>query len=213
MQENVAINGIRKETTKGNLEVSRVYKADYQKEGTITAEIKQTVITKSYYPSKSVTNSHQDNVFGMADFKFEEQEYTNKETRVVWLDVPENSSIEIVAERLSQFPDACLYRILGNKPIITDNQRYAIENGLTSMGVIAESQIVRFPKGHSKEGEIALDSNNKPQYRSVFFKSTACEDQDYRNAEPNDFYITDALASEIEVIESIDGNIVVQDTI
>lgn len=213
MQENVATNGIRKETTKGNLEVSRVYESEYQKEGTITAEIKQTVTTKSYYPSKSVANSHQDNVFGMADFKFEEQEYTNKETRVAWLDVPQNSSQESVMERLSQFPDACLYRVLGNKPVITDNQKYAIENGITSMEVIAESQIVRFPKGHPQEGEIALDPNGKPQYRSIFFKSTACEDQDHRNAEPQDFYITDALAAEIEVVESVDSNVVVQDSI
>ena len=194
---------IRKEQSKSNLEVSRIYSSEYQKEGTVTAEIKQTVTTKSYYPSKSVANNMQDNVFGMADFKFEEQEFENKETRVAWIDVPENSTEESVKERLAQFPDAHLYRVLGNKPVITDNQKYAIENGITSMEVIAESRIVRFPKGHEQEGEIALDQNGKPQYRSVFFKTTNCSDQDHRNAEPQDFYVTEAIASELEVVEGV----------
>lgn len=194
---------IRKETSKSNLEVSRVYESEYQKEGTITAEIKQTVTTKSYYPSKSVANNMQDNVFGMADFKFEEQEYENKETRVAWIDVPVGSTVESVLARLKEFPEAHLYRVLGNKPVITDNQKYAIENGITSMEVIAESQVVRFPKGHESEGEIALDQNGKIQYRSVFFKTTECPDQDHRNADPEDYYATEAIATELEVTEGV----------
>jgi hypothetical protein len=54
-------NKVRKTTIKGELEISRVYAASYQKEGTLTAEIKQTVTTKSYYPSKSVSSNFQDN--------------------------------------------------------------------------------------------------------------------------------------------------------
>ena len=39
---NTENQGIRKEISKGNLEVSRVHATNYQKEGTLTAEIKQT---------------------------------------------------------------------------------------------------------------------------------------------------------------------------
>lgn len=41
---------IRKEVSKSEINVSRVYSSDYQKEGTLTAELKQTIKTTSFYP-------------------------------------------------------------------------------------------------------------------------------------------------------------------
>ena len=87
-------NGIRKVITKSVLTVEKVYKGDYQKDGTLTAQIRQTITTDSYYPGKSVTNDHQDNIFSSAEFNFEEKEYQSVENRLAWIDVPEGSTIE-----------------------------------------------------------------------------------------------------------------------
>lgn len=197
MENTQVVERIRKEISKDGLAVSRVYKSDYQKEGTLTAELRQTVTTKSYYPSKSVANNMQDNIFGQADFGFEEQEYVNNEKRVAWIDVPEGMSAEQVTAKLASFPEATLYRVLSNHPILTDSQVYAINAGLTSKDAFAESQIVRFPEGNENAGKLALDSNGKPQYRAVFFSNAAKDDQDMRTEAADDAYVSEAIAAEI----------------
>ena len=73
-------SGIRKEVSVSGIVVSRVYKSDFQKDGTLTAELKQTISTDSFYPSKSVSNSMQGNIFAMEDFGFTEQKFENNET-------------------------------------------------------------------------------------------------------------------------------------
>ena len=188
--------GVRKETSKGGLEISRVHATAYQKEGTLTAEIKQTVTTNSYYPSKSVSNNMQDNPFSTADFGFTENVYTSNEKRVVWVDVPVGSTAESVATKLASLPTATIYKILANRPIISDSQNYAIGANLTSMEAIADKQAVRFPDGHQEAGKLIL-KDGKPQYKATFFKSEACADQDLRTADPADFYATPTMKIEL----------------
>ena len=188
---------VRKEVSKGALEVSRVYAADYQKEGTLTAEIKQTITTKSYYPSKSVSNNLQDNPFNTSEFGFSENEYTAQETRVVWVDVPVGSTVESVAAKLASLPDANLYKMLANKPILSDNQLYAIGAGLTTKDIIADKQVVRYPTGHPQAGQIILDPQGKVQYKATYFKTTAMADQDLRTADVNDYYATPNMNVEL----------------
>ena len=188
---------IRKEVSKSGLEVTRVYKSDWQKEGTLTAEIKQTVKTSSFYPSKSVSNDMQDNVFGTKDFGFKDQIFENEETRIAWIDVPANATQESVVAQLNQFPNATLYRVLSNKPILTSDQKYAVEAKITTIEVIGARQVVRYPESHPQSGSLVLDLNGKPQYRQVFFKATATEDIDSRTAEPNDFYASNEILAEI----------------
>lgn len=188
---------VRKEVSKGALEVSRVYAADYQKEGTLTAEIKQTITTKSYYPSKSVSNNLQDNPFSTSDFGFSENEYTANETRVVWVEVPVGSTVESVAAKLATLPDANIYKMLANKPILSDNQVYAIGAGLTTKDIIADKQVVRYPSGHPQAGQIILDPQGKVQYKATYFKTTAMADQDLRTADVNDFYATPNMNIEL----------------
>ena len=84
--------GIRKEVKTSSIAVSRVYAANYQKEGTLTAELKQTITVDSYYPAKSVSNSFQDSLFPTKAFGFEEKNYTAEETRVAWIPVPAGST-------------------------------------------------------------------------------------------------------------------------
>ena len=187
---------VRTEVSKGGLEISRVHATAYQKEGTLTAEIKQTVTTKSFYPSKSVANNFQDNPFSTAEFGFAEQEYSSNSKRVVWVDVPVGSTAESVTAKLAALPDATIYRIYANKPILSDNQLYAINAGLTTKDAIADKQVVRYGEGDPQVGKLIL-KNGKPQYKADFFKSTATADQDLRTEDPADFYATPKIKVEL----------------
>jgi hypothetical protein len=190
---------IRKEVSKSEISTSRVYKSDYQKEGTLTAELKQIVTTKSFYPSKSVANSLQDNIFSMSDFGFEEQEYENKEVRVAWIDVPEGMTKEQVQAKLASTEGATLYRILSNKPIISDTEQYTIDNPDldVNLDTFANRQAVRFPNGHENEGELALDANGKVQYRRIAFSTKGVDDVDTRTEDPADYYASPELEAEL----------------
>lgn len=188
--------GKRTTTSKGSLEISRVHATQWQKEGTLTAEIKQTVTTKSYYPSKSVSNNFQDNPFSTSEFGFAEKEFVSDSKRVVWVDVPMESTVESVVAKLAALPEATVYRIYANKPIISDNQAYAITAGLTTKDAIADKQAIRYGEGDPQAGRLIL-KNGKPQYKADFFKSTATADQDLRTEDPADFYATPAMKVEL----------------
>lgn len=198
-------NGIRKVVNTGQLEVSRVFKNTYQKEGTMTAELRQSVVTDSFYPSAQVANDHQDNVFGTEDFGFTEQKYSNTEKRVSWIDVPASATQKQVAVKLASHESANLYKILSNQPILTSSQKSAIDAGLTTKDIIAESQVVRLPEGTQRNGEdvglqLALDPNGKPQYRGVYFSTEGKEDIDNRNSDPEDFYTTEKIKAEMATV-------------
>lgn len=188
--------GKRVEVSKSSLEISRVHATQWQKEGTLTAEIKQTVTTKSFYPSKSVSNNFQDNPFSTSEFGFSEKEFVSNSKRVVWVDVPMDSTLESVTAKLAALPEATIYRIYANKPIISDNQNYAISAGLTSMEAIAEKQVIRYGEGDVNAGKLIL-KNGKPQYKADFFKSTVTADQDLRTEDPADYYATSAMKVEL----------------
>lgn len=188
--------GKRTEISKGGLEISRVHATQWQKEGTLTAEIKQTVTTRSYYPSKSVSNNFQDNPFSTSEFGFSEKEFVSDSKRVVWVDVPMESTVESVVAKLAALPEATVYRIYANKPIISDNQAYAINAGLTTMDAIADKQAIRYGEGDAQAGKLIL-KNGKPQYKADFFKSTATADQDLRTEDPADFYASASMNAEL----------------
>lgn len=195
---------IRKVVTKSPISVSRVYKSDYQKKGTLTAELKQSVKVDSFYPSASIANSLQDNIYGMTDFGFEETEHSNTETRVAWIDVPENSTQEGVAAKLATLPGANLYRVLSNRPIIADTEKYAIlspELDVT-LDTFANRQAVRYPMGSDNPGELVTDTNGKIQYRRIAFSVSPKEDEDIRTAAPDDFYASNSLKQELNGVEA-----------
>lgn len=197
MSTTVKTQEARKEVQKLALEVSRVYKSDFQKEKTLTAELKQTVVTKSFYPSKSVSSNLSDNPFSNEAFGFKDQEYESKEVRVVWIDVPENSTVDSVKATLANLADATLYKILANKPILSDNQIYGIKAGLTTQDAIGDKQAVRYPKTHAQADQLILDSLGKPQYRGIYFKTSNQEDVDMRTMDPADFYATATMKAEL----------------
>jgi hypothetical protein len=195
-------NGVRKEVVVSALEVTKVYKSDYQKEGTLTAELRQVTTTLSYYPTKSIVNSLNDNIFGMTDFGFKESApYESKETRVAWIDVPENSTVESVQNQLKNFPESTLYKMLSNFPIVTEEEQYAIDNPDldVSLDTFAKRQVVRHSQSSETPGMLAL-VNGKVQYRRIAFSKTKVEDIDTRTNDPVDFYATPQITAELNNI-------------
>ena len=193
-------NSVRQEVSKAAITLDKIYSADYQKEGTLTAQIRQVVTTKSFYPSKKVASDLQANIFGLGDFGFEEQEYSSTETRVAWIPVPTNAKKDEVEAKLKAATEkgACIYKVLSNHPILDENQKYAISQGLTTLHTFANSQVVRYPENHEKAGQIILDNHGKVQYRRTFFWNTPMEDQDARSLDSADAYLSPEIAAELE---------------
>ena len=198
-------NAISNTVTRSPLIVEDIRVSDFQKEGTKTAVLRQTIETVSKYPSKSVSSDKQDNIFSMAEFGFEEQEFVSTRSHVSFMDVPENSTIESVQAQLAKFPGACNYRILSNEPILTTNQQYSIDAKLKTLDDYANSQVVRYGEGTPNAGKLLLDPNGKVQYRAVFFSSVHKEDVDERTSD-NAMYLSKAL--EIEFNENALVNII-----
>lgn len=193
-------NSIEKITEKSPIQVSRVYKSDFQKEKSLTAELRQEVTVTSKYPTSSMNNSLNANLFSNNDFGIDTQNFISKETRVAFINVPESmETTEKVQEHLAKFPDLCLYRILSNKPILSDEDIRAIEKGFITMDTKANSQIIRYPENSENAGQIALDSMDKPQYRRICISSSQVEDKDERNSVPNDFYMSAEIRNELNI--------------
>jgi hypothetical protein len=198
--ENVTSNEVVREKSFAPITVARVFKGDYQKEGTLTAELKQAVTITSHYPTRAIVNSLQDNIFSAEDFSFEPETHVNVETRVAWINIPENASINDVETRLKKAKKAVLYRIMSNRPILTDNQQNAINNPdlEAELDTFALTQVVRYGEDRGDlAGKLILDRNGKVQYRSVFFSSEPKEDEDRRNADLEDVYIPEEIHAEL----------------
>lgn len=199
--------GVVTQVLKGKISLSRIYKAEYQKEGTLTAELKQEVVTKTSYPSKKVSNSMQDSIFGNEAFGFESQDFTATETRVAWIPVPSGATEEEVEANLSKAiaNGATLYRVMSNKPILTEDQDYSIQVGNKTLADYAAAQVVRYPESHPQGGQLIKDTNGKVQYRRIFFKSSPMEDVDNRTADPKDQYISKEISMELSGASVIPG--------
>lgn len=203
----MATQGKRVETSKSAITLDKIYKSDYQKPGTLTAQLRQVMTTKSYYPSKQVTSDLGANLFEAGDFGFEEKDFTSVENRIAWIDVPETYTEEQVKSKLLEANQkgACLYKILSNKPIVTNHQQYSISVGNKTMDDFANTQVVRYSEGSDKAGQIILDENNKPQYRKIFLWNTPMHDQDIRNSDPNDVYMSAEIKAELEGASVMQG--------
>lgn len=189
---------IKKTVTKGEVKLERIFENSYQSEGTMTAELKQTVTTHTSYPSKTVSDDLNDNVFdAVEDFGFATQDYSNTSTRVAWIEVPKSFSEEKVREVIFSH-DVCLQQIMSNQPILTTKQKYAISVGLTNLDAIADRQALRYPDNSDNAGKLILDRNSgKPIYRVNTFKKTQVEDVDLRDLDPENVYYTEKMREEL----------------
>lgn len=201
-------NAIRTVITKGPITIDSVgiNNPEYQKEGFESAQLRQVIKTVSFYPAKKVTSSLSDNLFSNEELGIAEQEFLSEENRVTWMDVAIGTKAETILDRIkTKYPNANLYRILSNKPILSDNQEYAIEKGLKTMDDFANSQAIRYPNGVIKNiggvdtdvsGALVLDKN-KVQYRRVFLSTAGKEDIDLRTEDANDMYLSAELIEEL----------------
>lgn len=181
-------SNVRKEVSKSAITLDEIKVSENQKEGTLTAQIRQTITTVSMYPSKRVDSNLQDSLFAAADFGFVDKPYTNTENRVAWIPVPTDATKETVAPALAKASanGACIYRVMSNAPILEDRQQYAISQGLRTMDEFADTQAVRYPIGAKNDAgedisnQLVLDGSGKVQYRRTFYSATPKEDVDNR---------------------------------
>lgn len=201
------MSDIKKTITKGEIVVSRVYKSDFQKEGSLTAELKQTVTTLSEYPSKSVSSNLQDNIFGESDFGYEPNVLSSERTNVAWIVVPETSTVEDVEAQLKKFPAATLYRITDSHPILSDSQAYAISQGLTTKDVFADKQIQRHgvdnPDMGWSKGDIICDGLGRPIYKACFLSTTAKDDVAKADNDPKNYFASESIKNEMAGVAPI----------
>jgi hypothetical protein len=179
-----------------------LYVGDYQKKGSLTAQLRQTIHTTTIYPSVKFTDSATDIVGLLSedDFKVEDGEtYENSEDRVTWINVPADWTRQILENKLSKLPEARIYRRLSNHPNLTEEQVAAIESDdlETTKDTFADRQIVRYGENHELAGQIVTDNNGKVQYRSVHFSTQGKEDEDVRTADVADFYASEEVMDEI----------------
>lgn len=191
-----------KNVTKGKILVSRVYASDFQKEGSETAELKQTEVTITSYPSKTVDSNLQDNVFAPDDFGYKMQDFKSERVNVAWINVPVGTTPEQVLDRISKQPKAVLYRIVDTHPILSDNQLYAIGQGIATKDQFADKQVIRHGNdaedGAWKEGDLVLDGLGRPLYKAVFLSLDGKEDINRSSTEPGDFYTSEAIMAEMK---------------
>ena len=167
---------MQKSVNFNNIVVSRVYNSQYQKAGTVTAELKQTVETTTKYPSSGIGTD--DNLFNIGDFsELESPEYKNTETRVYWMNVPAGTTVQDVQMKLKQAPNSKLVKILSNRPIVSSNQEYAISQGLMSMEQIAQSQAVKDPNGN------LVMRNGENCFKKIVFSLNGGEDENILHEE------------------------------
>lgn len=202
--------GIKTVTTVSDIELDSIYPAEYQKEGTLTAQLKQTVHKVSSYPSKKVTSDKQAGLFATDDFAFGATDFENTETRVAWLPIPVAATEEQVKAKLAlvNSKNAMIYRVLSNHPILDDNQKYGIANPALpdfTLDTVANAQAVRYPLDHEQAGQICPDANGKVQYRRTFFWDTFMEDQDLRSTDPVDVYMTEDIKAELLGASILEG--------
>lgn len=143
------------------------------------------------------------------------QLFTNEElgkvsfdsTRMDWIEVPKDSTVESVQTLINKYPQARITRYLSSKPIIEENQKAVLYNGLSGeqfedfkktngieaeewnqecanvlLKKISDSQIVRYGEGNDegKPADEPVLHNNKVQYRITRFNIEGLADVDKR---------------------------------
>lgn len=209
-------NATRVETEEAKVLAELLKISDFQKEGSQTAQMRQVITTRSYYPSKQASNSLTESLFDNRDFGYAEQEFVGTEQRVAFMNIPLTGpnadgvmvpfTVEMLQAKLAANPKCRIYKILSNHPILTDSQKYSISQGLRTKAEFADAQVARYGEsaGEDKFGKLVLDTYGKPQYRATFFSASGKEDQDLRTNVPSDFYTTEQIT--LELTGEISGN-------
>lgn len=191
---NTTENQVRTEVNAGLISCDKVYSATYQKEGSMTAQLRQVITTSKFYPTTKYTNEMEDNPFANELGGGSEKEYANEQTRVTWINVPVGTTPEQVTEKVK---NGKLVQTISNSPILTNDQKYAIDNGLKTMDDYAKSQIIQ--KNENGVLEIVKDAEGKFQYKVNNFKMDKnAPDVDLRGT--TEEYIPSWINEEIQAV-------------
>lgn len=171
----VASTGIRKSESPITIDEIRPHLSNSNKK---VAQVRQVVTSE--YPAARGGNSLQVGIFAPEEFGGGGQTY--QENRVAWLDIPASATMQQVQDRLNALPNARLYRILSLHPILTDEQKRAMETGLSKD---SEGNLITIE--HYKQNQRVIDANENPvdykgvpQYRRIFFDPQGKADIDTR---------------------------------
>jgi len=197
-------NAQRTEVVKSSIKFERFFVNDFQKAGSKTAELSMVVTTKSWYPSKKVDSNLSDNLFAPAEFGYSEQEFVSTEKRMAWMIVPSSTTEEDFKGKLAAAlaKGATIYRVLSIRPILDENQLYAINNGIRTKEQFANGQASRYPENEETiakgtAGKLILDSNSNVTYRRTFFSITSKADIDERFNENIEPWVSAELEAEL----------------
>lgn len=154
-----------------------VEKVEKNQFGKLQAKLSSIETITSVYGLKSGVSSLDSQIFPANAFGTGET-YTNENKRVFFLTVPESlDTVEKVQEYLKKYPNLHLYRILSTKPILSNEDIAAINNGKLSLNTKANQQVIR-----NSEGKI-VPFAGKPQYKRICLSTEFKEDIDLRNSE------------------------------
>lgn len=198
-------NATRKVTTSSPVTLDEIRPAsDFQKANTLTAQLRQEVTTVSYYPSKKVSNELNGSLFTASECGFEEQSFSNTENRVAFIAVPELATAEMINAKLVAANKAgcCIYRVLSNQPILSEDQKWSIRQGYRTMDDYADSQVMRYGEGHKNEGDL-IKVNGHIVYRKTFFSEGPKADMDLRSGE---VYLSAAIREELHGDFQLNGD-------
>ena len=199
---------ITKNTTYGDVTIDSVKASKYQKNGTLTAQLRQVIKTITTYPSTVIGDGVSDNLFDDNEFSLSEgKSYENEETRVTWINVPDTCTIQVLQQRLdnlkAQGKQPCIMKVVSNEPILTDNQKNAIDRGLKTKDDFADKQVVRYGKNSENQGALILDSEGNPMYKRNYFFKDRVEDENHCGV--SEVYLSSKIAEELsEHIEQDD---------
>lgn len=144
--------------------------------GKLQARISSVETIISVYGIKNGASSLDSQIFSTKDFG-EGETHKNESKRVFFLSVPETmDTIEKVQEHLKKFPNLHLFRILSNKPILSDEDLASIKNGKLTLDTKANNQVVR------DNGGKIVPFGDKPQYKRICLSTEFREDEDLRDS-------------------------------
>lgn len=153
----------------------------------------RSVVT-STYPEAGVGNSLNDSIFGEDDFGFG-QGKSYPEKRVAWIDVPAGTTVEALQAKFNANPQARIYKILSLQPVLTDEQKRAMQNGLSQyadadgvahncdMEYYKQKQRIPTPETASIDDPAQHEPllyRGYPQYRVTAFSKDGKQDVDMR---------------------------------
>lgn len=202
--------GIQRIESKGAITLDNIkpsqFKVDLQGNAkALSAQIRQIFTVVSKYPSMKIDSDMQDNLFSALEFGATTQDFTSKEQRVAWIDVPLKTTEDEMKAKLvaANTAGAVIYKVLSNAPIFDSNQKAGINAGLTTEDILANSQAIRYPVGHSQEGQLIKDKRSNVQYRRTFFSSKPHADIDVRDGV--DVYVTPEIEAELKGASIMEG--------